>query len=173
MKNSIRSLQHMLNHLARTATSLPRLIETGIFDELTLEAVMKFQRDNNLPVTGTVDQTTWYSISDAYYKNLFFYGEPPPLHVFSNSLQSIGENEQAAEILITQAILTELSKYLSGIEDVLFDGVNSGSTHRNLRRLQTLSGLPDTGHLDRATWAILSALFRTFVTRKALTTLPL
>ena len=63
--NPIQSLQHMLNHMARTIPTLPRIAETGQFDEDTLEAVMIFQRDSRLPVTGVVDQLTWNAITAA------------------------------------------------------------------------------------------------------------
>ena len=51
----IRSLQYMLNQLAIHNDILTRLAVDGIFGERTLEAVMVFQRENGLPVTGVVD----------------------------------------------------------------------------------------------------------------------
>ena len=166
--NPVQSLQHMLNHLARTIQTLPRLAETGQFDEPTLEAVMIFQRDFGLPVTGIVDQTTWDAVAARYYQNLFQYGTPPLLSVFPSGSYSVGESEQTAEILIVQAMITELAKMIANFESVELDGVNSGATLRNLRHLQGLSGLPVSGSLDRATWSILAALYRTFVTRRAM-----
>lgn len=171
--NPVQSLQHMLNHLARTLNGLPRLAETGVFDEATLEAVMIFQRDFGLPVTGIVDQLTWDAITDAYYLNLFQFGEPPLLHVFPSGTAAIQEAESAAEIRIAQAVMTELLTFISNFEAPLLDGVNTGATTRNLKRIQSLSNMPDSGILDRATWAILAALYRTFVTRHAMRTFPL
>lgn len=171
--NPVQSLQHMLNNMARTIPGLPRLIETGTFDEPTLEAVMIFQRDFSLPVTGIVDQATWDAITAAYYQNLFQFGEPPLLQVFPNGTHSVQEAEQAAEMLIVQAMLTELSKLLSDIEAMELNGINAGATMRNLEMIQQLAGLEATGILDRSTWAILSSLYRAFVTRQALRTLPL
>ena len=73
---SIRNLQHMLGQLSRRHTQLPRLVETGVFDELTLEAVMIFQRDFGLPVTGVVDHDSWYAVVAAYQKDLLHFGAP-------------------------------------------------------------------------------------------------
>ncbi len=171
--NPVQSLQHMLNHLARTIQTLPRLAETGTFDEPTLEAVMVFQRDFGLPVTGIVDQLTWDVIKDQYYQNLFRYGDTPLLHVFPSGTESVGESEQAAELLIVQAMISELRKVISNFESGAMDGINSGATWRNLRIVQQLSTLPDSGVLDRATWAILASLYRIFVTRRATSTFPL
>lgn len=171
--NPVQSLQHMLNHLARTLEGLPRLAETGIFDEATLEAVMIFQRDFDLPVTGIVDQLTWDAITEAYYLNLIQFGEPPLLHVLPSGTGAIPEAEKAAEVRIAQAILTELLTVFSDFEPTLLDGVNAGATTRNLKRIQLLANMPDTGTLDRATWAILAALYRAYITRHAMRTFPL
>ncbi len=171
--NPVQSLQHMLNYLARTLKELPRLAETGIFDEATLEAVMIFQRDFGLPVTGIVDQVTWDAITDAYYLNLIQFGAPPLLHVFPYGTRVIRESEQAAEVRIAQAMLTELLTVFSDFEQPLLDGINAGATTRNLKQIQSLAGMKESGVLDRATWAVLAALYRAFVTRQAMRTFPL
>lgn len=170
--NPVQSLQHMLNHLARTIETIPRLAETGTFDEATLEAVMIFQRDFNLPVTGIVDQTTWDAITSLYYQNLFQFGPPPLLSVFPNGTNIVGETERAAELFIAQAMLSELYKVISNFEMVEQNGINSNATLNNLKAIQLLAGLPDSGSLDRATWAVLAALYRTLITRRAMRTFP-
>ena len=171
--NPVQSLQHMLNHLARTLQGLPRLAETGEFDEATLEAVMIFQRDFSLPITGIVDQLTWDAITTAYYLNLIQYGEPPLLHVFPSGTGAIQEAGSAAEVRIAQAMLAELFLVFSDFDQPLLDGINAGTTTRNLRRIQSLSNLPVSGVLDRATWAVLTALYRAYITRQAMRTFPL
>ena len=171
--NPVQSLQHMLNHLARTIEGLPRLAETGIFDEATLEAVMIFQRDFGLPVTGIVDQLTWDAITGAYYLNLSQFGKSPLLNVFPHGTHSVGPSERAAEVRIAQAMLTELITVFSDFEQTLLDGVNAGATTRNLRRIQSISNLPDSGILDRATWDILASLYHAYITRQAMRTFPL
>ena len=171
--NSVQSLQHMLNHLARTVPSLPRLAESGVFDEATLEAVMVFQRDFGLPVTGIVDQITWDIIKASYYQNLFQHGTPPLLHVFPVGSGGIRENEQAAEVVITQAMLSELSKIFSTFVPVEQNGINNGTTFKNLKQIQALALIENNGTLNRATWVVLAALYRAFVMRRALGTTPL
>ena len=163
----VQSLQHMLNHLSRPINTLPRLSENGIFDEATLEAVMIFQRDFGLPVTGIVDQSTWDTVAALYYDHLLQFGPPPPLHVFPTGTSSVGESEQAAEIRIAQAIFSELGSIISNFEVVEYNGINSGAVFRNLQTLQQLASLPVSGVLDRRTWAVLSSLYRTYITRAA------
>ena len=168
--NPVQSLQHMLNHLARTIQTLPRLAETGIFDEETLEAVMIFQRDNNLPVTGIVNQATWDAITALYFDHLFRFGPPPPLHVFPNRPET---GEHGPELRIVQSMFEELAKLISNFQSTDTDSPNSNTVFQNLRILQALASLPDSGILDRATWAVLSHLYNTYVTRRATRTFPL
>ena len=171
--NPIRSLQHMLNNLARTVPSLPRLAETGTFDESTLEAVMIFQRDHGLPVTGIVNQETWDTIIAEYYLNIFQTGTPPPLHVIPTGVDLVREAEYAPTIFIVQGMMKALSALVSNLEDTEVTGINSGNTSQNLRTLQKLAQLEITGILDRATWSILAHLYRIYVTRRPKITSPL
>ena len=55
----VRSLQLMLGSLAQGRPGLAQLVPDGIFGEATLEAVMRFQREHGLAVTGRVDLETW------------------------------------------------------------------------------------------------------------------
>lgn len=168
--NPVQSLQHMLNHIARTQAEAPRLAETGVFDEATLEALMIFQRDHALSVTGIADHSTWDSVRDAYTISFALFGPPPPLHAFPNGEHSVKPSERAAEVRIAQAMLTELLPLLAEFEQPLSDGVNSGATVRNLKRLQSVSGLPETGALDRITWDVLVRLYRALITRRSVET---
>lgn len=169
----IRSLQHMLNNLARTIPTLPRLAETGTFDEATLEAVMIFQRDYGLPVTGIVTQQVWDAIVREYYMNISQNGTPPPLYVLSSGVDIVQEAEFDASVFIVQAMLKALSKLISNFEDTEVTGVNSGSTNRNLRILQEMANLETTGTLNRQTWSVLAQLYRAIVTRRPIITFPL
>ena len=38
----------------------------GVFGEVTLEAVMRFQQSSGMPITGRVDNGTWDAIATAY-----------------------------------------------------------------------------------------------------------
>ena len=62
----VSSLQYMLGQLSKTYQFLPQLVPDGVYGERTLEAVMRFQREAGLPVTGVVDQATWDALSHLY-----------------------------------------------------------------------------------------------------------
>lgn len=161
----IRSLQRMLNQLAIHDPTLIRLTADGIFGERTLEAVMIFQRENELPVTGVVDNATWDSIVSAYTKMEFLYGAPPPLNVLPNGTFTACQGEHGAPVLIVQAMFNALNKVTSNFSACNANGVNEGSTYEDLCTIQRLSGLPVNGTLDRPTWVYLSQLYHALVNR--------
>ena len=161
----IQSLQYMLNQLAIHHPKLLRLATDGVFDERTLEAVMVFQREYSLPVTGTVDITTWEAIRDAYARAELFYGDPPPLNVLPSGSYTAGEGAEGEPMLIVQAMFTSLTKKVTNFRPCPMNSRNDGQTLENLRIVQGLAGLPVTGVLDRATWSFLVQMYQALVTR--------
>lgn len=161
----VRSLQYMLNQLAIHNDSLVRLVVDGIFGEHTLEAVMVFQREYHLPVNGVVDMNTWDTIRTAYFQTELLYGFPPPLNVLPSGTYTACEGTQCHAILIVQAMFGSLTKVMSNFGPCLYNGCNDGETHKNIRELQRLAGLPITGTLDRSTWAYMVQLYQALVTR--------
>ena len=162
---SIRDLQQMLDYLAAHRPALPRLKPTGIFDEPTLEAVMIFQRDSGLPVTGKVDHDTWYAVTAAYREDLMKYGPPAPLQVLPHGEFSAAPEQSGEQIAIAQAMLCSLSKRVANFSPCQADQTNGGGTQADLRTLQALAGIPVTGALDRLTWEYLTRLYHLFITR--------
>ena len=162
---SIRDLQHMLNHLSYQYPALPRLAEHGTFDELTLEAVMIFQRDFAPPVTGIVDENTWYAIVSAYQYGQLNYGFPPSLRVFPNGTFATEQGEISAQMRVAQVIFVSLPPTIVNFKRGTPDGINAGANRENLVALQRLAALPETGTLNRATWDFLARLYHIFVTR--------
>lgn len=165
LNQPVRSLQYMLNQIAIQYQTLPRLVVDGIFGERTLEAVMLFQRDFKLPVTGVVDNDTWDAITRVYEETQLFFGPPPTLRVLPNGNFSAALGDQCPPILIVQAMLTSLSKVVDNFSVCSSSGVNDDETGENLRKIQQLSGLPVTGKLDRSTWTFLAQLYHALVTR--------
>lgn len=162
---SIRDLQQMLRQLSERYPAIPRLAATGVFDELTLEAVMVFQRDFYPPVTGVVNEATWYAIVDAYLRDILHFGEPSLLRVLPNGRFASGQGESSYPLLIAEAIFAALSQELDNFMRSPATGTNTGVIHENLRALQRLTDLPADGVLNRATWEFLSRLYHIFITR--------
>lgn len=161
----IRSLQYMLNQLAIHNDILTRLAVDGIFGERTLEAVMVFQRENGLPVTGVVDLTTWDAIRNAYSHVELMYGFPPALNVLPCGTYTAVEGQECEVLRIVQAMFDSLTKVMSNFKPCQMNCCNDGETYQNIREVQRLSGLPVTGTLNRATWAYMVQLYQALVTR--------
>lgn len=161
----IRSLQYMLNQLAIHNDVLTRLAVDGIFGERTLEAVMVFQRESHLPVTGVVDLTTWNAIRDAYVHVELMYGIPPALNVLPCGTYTAVEGQECEVLRIVQAMFGSLNKVMSNFKPCQINCCNDGETYQNIREVQRLSGLPVTGTLNRSTWAYLVQLYQALVTR--------
>lgn len=164
---SIMYLQEMLNQISVIEPTIPKLVCSGVFDEDTLEAVMVFQRDHGLNVTGTVDQATWEQITAFCRTSLLIAGRPPALDSFPNPLFCVSKEQQQPEIGIAQAMLHALAQAVTNFEPCESDARNAAHTCNNLMILQQLANLEVTGELNRATWAMLSALYRTLVTRRS------
>lgn len=62
----VRTIQEQLSAIRRTYSNIPSLAIDGIYGEGTAAAVSKFQSIFDLPVTGEVDYSTWYKISQLY-----------------------------------------------------------------------------------------------------------
>lgn len=161
----VRSLQEMLNQIAIHDDAYMRLVPDGIYGERTLEAVMIFQREKNLPVTGVVNDQTWSAIVAAYEKMEFLYGTPPPLSVLPSGTFTCCQGERSAPMFIVRGMFSALEQVTTNFAPCAGGDVNDGGTYENLRTVQRLSGLPETGTLDRPTWVYLSQLYHALVTR--------
>lgn len=161
----IRSLQYMLNQLAIHNDVLTRLAVDGIFGERTLEAVMVFQRENDLPVTGVVDLATWNAIRDAYVHVELMYGFPPALNVLPCGTYTAVEGQECEVLRIVQAMFDSLTKVMNNFSPCKMNCCNDGETYQNIREVQRLAGLPVTGTLNRSTWAYMVQLYQALITR--------
>lgn len=159
----VRSLQEMLRALSAVHGDIPALVPTGRFGPYTLEAVMVFQREARLPVTGRVDLATWNALAGEYVQ---VSRRLPPTE--TGTLFPC----EGAEILPGQTtpLLYPIQGMFCGLSGVLSDFVHSPPTGkcdertvRNTRTLQRCGGLEETGRFDWEAWQSLSRLYETFV----------
>ena len=161
--NPVSSLQYMLRQLSSTYQFLPQLVVDGVFGERTLEAVMRFQREAGLPVTGVVDQTTWDAIRDAWLAQQAKTGYSRATRIFPSEGITVQEGETKEYLIVPQTMFNILAKQFEGITPCQADGCNGPASADNIRWLQKAAGLPQTGCMDTATWDALSHLYEIFV----------
>lgn len=64
--DKVRQMQSQLARISRAYPAIPTISADGIYGPATAEAVEEFQSIFGLPVTGVVDYSTWYKISEIY-----------------------------------------------------------------------------------------------------------
>lgn len=148
----IRSLQTMLRVIAQEDRRQPSLIPDGIYGNQTTTAVASFQRNHGIPSTGVTDQRTWDAIVEVYEPALVRIGPAQPLEIILEPGQIIRLGEENPNIYILQAVLLVLSQTYASITPPGMTGKLDEATSASLEAFQALSGLPQTGELDKITW---------------------
>lgn len=161
----VRSLQAMLREIAYHHPVIPRLVPDGLFGEETLEAVMIFQREWKLPVTGVVDNETWDAVVLAFHDARAALALPLRTNGFPDRTYQIFPGQVCVYLLTMQAMAHSLSLVLADLEPVTINGIHAGASVRNILTIQRRGGLPETGVVDMPTWNYLVRLYEIFVIR--------
>ena len=64
--DKVRQVQEQLVRISQVYSAIPTITPDGIYGPATRAAVEAFQSTFGLPVTGVIDYTTWYKISEIY-----------------------------------------------------------------------------------------------------------
>ena len=144
----IRSLQTMLRTLSRCAPGLPCPIPDGVFGEVTLEAVMRFQQSAGMPITGRVDNDTWDAIAAAYRSALPSVMPPRPVRAFREQAFEVRAGQCCVHMCLVQAMFLALSQVIEEIEPAPVNALHTGASVRNVIWLQGRAGLPETGTME-------------------------
>ncbi|MEL4861192.1 peptidoglycan-binding domain-containing protein [Pseudoflavonifractor phocaeensis] len=161
----VHSLQAMLRELSYHYPKLPRLVSDGIFGEETLEAVMIFQREFQLPVTGKVDNKTWDAVVLAYARVSSTLENPLRANGFPDRLYTISPGERCVYLLIIQAMFNALSSVLEEVEPTPVDGSHTGPSVNNICWLQRKGQMEETGVIGKYEWNLLSRIYEVFLIR--------
>lgn len=152
---AVTNLQRYLLQLSFFDPTIPAVPIDGIFESVTRDAVLAFQRRHGLSVTGVADRETWDAIYRAYLKSLSDYARPEPVYIFPRypDAYSVGRGDEGMLITAIQFLLRELLIDYGGMpEDIPQTGVFDAATERGIRQFQLLHGLSSTGRVDKATW---------------------
>ncbi len=148
----IRSLQTMLRVIAQEDPKQPSLIPDGIYGSQTIAAVSAFQRNHGLPVTGITDQNTWETIVAMYEPALTRVGQAEVVEIILDPGHVIRRGDREPNLYLIQAILLVLSQTYSSITPPSQSGTLDEATAASIESFQALSGLPQTGNVDKVTW---------------------
>lgn len=147
-------IQRWLRTLSSAGFPLPMVVPDGIYDELTREAVAIFQGLSGLATTGTVDYVTWLALRDDYNKAIAASAVSRPIYPFEYLFNDgqISEGDETVLVSIIQAIVAELLSAYSSLKGQEINGIYDTATAENIRILQEIWLLPQTGNVDKETW---------------------
>lgn len=155
----VRSLQTMLRIIAQEDNQQPSLIPDGIYGNQTIRAVTAFQRNRGLPATGVTDQVTWEAIVAAYEAANVRMGPAQPLEIILEPGEVLRSGDRTPNIYVLQAVLQVLSDAYSSMTPPTHTGTLDEATVISIQTFQELSGLPQTGEVDKMTWKQLALHF--------------
>lgn len=156
----IRELQQYLRTIQQFRTGSSFVPIDGIFGSRTAAAVEEFQREEGLPVTGEVDKDTWDALRRVYLEILLLYMSPIPIQGYQNPVLALLPGDRGDGVAFLQIMLRQLSaRYPNIPAEPVITGIYSPATAQAVMAIQRLSGLPETGQTDKATWNAVTNLY--------------
>ena len=160
-------LQYFLSVIALFNSSFPQVQITGVFDEVTEEAVKELQSNNGLPATGRVDKVTWDLIYDQFRGISFILPallSRVPIEPYDGVVLRQGSTGERVELL---------QRYLNGIAEVYTDiptvevlGIFGPQTYNSVLQFQRLFGLTADGVVGSSTWNALLDVYESTLRRQ-------
>lgn len=163
-----RQIQLWLRALSSFGFPIPLVVPDGIYGELTREAVSIFQGLSGIAATGTVDYVTWLALREDYNKVVASTAISRPIYPFEYLFNNgqIEEGDETVLVTIIQAMLKELLSLYSILEEQDTSGIFDAATANNIKKLQAVWMLPQTGAVDVETWNRLADSYNKNINRE-------
>ncbi len=153
----IHELQRYLHDLSYYDPNIPRIIPDGVYGAQTTNAVRIFQRQYGLNDNGETNSATWLAIVEVYRR--FVDTLAQSLDIFPREIgKIIAQGDTGLAVLVIQSILLTLSQEFPNLPPVPITGNYDAETELAVRKFQEITGLPQTGTVDRVTWNMLAAV---------------
>lgn len=154
-RDAIKNIQRYLRQISFHDDTITPVPIDGVWAEQTRHALMQFQRSQGLPVTGTVDNSTWAVLKKKYDESVALNSPPLKLDLFPRNTYG-GEYEAStgdAGFLVDaiQYLLGELGRLYS-FPEYAPSGIYDEETVAVVRDFQTKNNIPATGKVGRETW---------------------
>lgn len=146
----------LLYEIALRDSRIPIVLPQREYTDEAALAVRAYQEAYGLPVTGEIDGETWDSIVKTYHE---LTDSALPLRVFPAGGARMQRGDSGEQVQLVQSLLNLAAKRFRNLDAVPVTGEYDAATEAAVRKLQQLSGLPETGVLDRQTWNRIAALF--------------
>ncbi|MBQ9467846.1 MAG: peptidoglycan-binding protein [Clostridia bacterium] len=167
-RKAVYTVQEWLLTLKNAGMPLPSIVPDGIFDKTTEEAVRVFQGLSGIPQTGAVDERTWNELRIAALEAKKAVEGSVPIYPFDcmKAGMEITQGEHCDLMYIVQAMLRTLEGHYKGLEEQDMNGTCDEVTSGNIRCLQKLWGLRESGNIDVNTWNMLACAYNEFMNRE-------
>lgn len=168
LNQPIKSLQIMLEAISYTFGTIPIINPDGIFGSSTEDAVKAFQKEYVLPVTGTADEETFNAIV-AVYETAMDLLSPArgPMYHFPAAL-NVSQGQFHPTVYLVQAMLTAIHDAFPEIPAPAVSGRMDRNTASAIKKLQALSGMEETGILNKPGYDRINLIFRALFDRALL-----
>jgi peptidoglycan hydrolase-like protein with peptidoglycan-binding domain len=156
--SNVLQLQFILNTLANHYSSVPYVIMDSVFDNVTRNSVIEFQRNFGLRADGIVGPNTWnklYEVFRGVRQNVNVPQPPPtpptsPNIPFPGTLLRLGSRGDSVRLM--QSYLNTIRVVFGSIPLLTVDGVFGPMTENAVRIFQNMFGLVGDGIIGPITW---------------------
>ena len=150
----IGNLNYYLNTISYFDSDIPYLhLEGYTFTENTEEVVKAFQQKYNIPVTGIIDDRTWFSIIDAYNQTINMIPDNCVKYIeefFPKRFLLLGE--EGEDVLRLQNFLYKICIRTKEIPGVVVSGKFDELTEQSVRYIQRKYNIEENGVVSPDTW---------------------
>lgn len=160
IKDSIKEIQLYLNGIAKCDPEVPQVLSTGIYDDKTKNAIIAFQRRHDIPMSGTVDFTTWEALVTEYHLCNNKNTPPHRISIFPEGDFNLKLGDKSELVYIVQILLNNMGKQYKSYQ-INITGIYDEETERMIKKFQQSSKLEVTGILDKKTWNSLAHIHNT------------
>lgn len=158
--SAIKNIQYFLNYLSEFYSEIPRVEIDGIYGVSTENAVKAFQRFFELPITGSVDLSTY----DTLYRTYLGFIESIPFRYLDGEIYPypgiplrIGSESEVVRLL--QEYLNYISQFFGQIPSVSPTGYFGERTEEAVIAFQRLNGINPNGTVAAETWNAITSLY--------------
>lgn len=154
----VKEIQFFLREIASHNPEIPVLFIDGIYEPHTRQAVIEFQKINNLPATGIADFKTWNKIVAEYKKCMEISNEPNKVTVFTSKCFEIKQGDELDAVYVIQILLNNLARKYKNYNTLSITGKFDSKTEDAVKAFQKTNSLPVTGAVDKKTWNMLTSI---------------
>ena len=160
-KDAIRNLQTYLRAQAFVDENAIPVPIDGIYDTQTQNALIEFQRKNNLAPTGIADRTTWELLYTQYLEILESISLPEAIIPFPSYPKDyvIEKGEKSFLVAVLQYMLNEIGIIYNVFDALEINGEFDTETENIIRDFQERNGIAPTGKVDRTTWGLIARIY--------------